>query len=123
MKLICRIAYSSAALFGVMFFSQSISFADGSDALAGDVRCAVVGIKASESSTSAVRVAGQITALFYLGRVDAQAPAGRGDKMISDALAAITDATLHTEAVRCGNDLSLKGQWLERLGKAFSETR
>lgn len=123
MNLIGRIAYLTAILLGMTFFSQSISLAEGSDALGGDVRCAVVGIKASESSNSAVRVAGLITALFYLGRVDARAPIGGGDKMITNELATITDATLHSEAMRCGNALSQKGQWLERMGKAFSETR
>jgi hypothetical protein len=121
MNLIGRIACFGAIFLGMMVFSQSISLAEGSDALGGDVRCAVVGIKASESTNSAIRGAGLVTALFYLGRVDAQAPAGGQDKMITDELATITDATLHSEAVRCGNALSLKGQWLERVGRALSQ--
>lgn len=59
--------------------------------------------------------------MFYLGRIDVRAPDGGGDRMITDELAIITDTTLHSEAVRCGNALSQKGQWLERVGRAFSD--
>jgi hypothetical protein len=123
MNRIGRIAYSSVILSGMLIFSKSVSFAEGSDALGRDIRCAVVGIKAGESSNSAVRIAGLITALFYLGRVDAQAPAGSGDTMITSEIATITAPTLHSDAMRCGNELSQKGPWLERIGKALSEAR
>jgi hypothetical protein len=123
MSLVIRVSCLSGILACVASFNQSSASTNDLPGLRADVLCTVVGIKAAKASDSARRTAGLVTALFYLGSVDARAPNGSGDKMITDELAAISNTELHAEAIRCGNDLSRKGEWLERVGKAFSETR
>jgi hypothetical protein len=112
-----------AVLFGVAWIPAIDCYADAPEALHDDVVCAVVGIRASSSSDEARRVAGLITALYYLGRVDSRAPNGKGDPMISEELSKMTDLEFRSEAARCGNALALKGQWIERVAKALSGVR
>lgn len=82
-----------------------------------DVRCALVGFRIGQAADSAVRSSGIMLALYYLGRLDGRDPKLDVEKLIIEQVKTMTNADYSSEAVRCGNSLTTKGQQITRIGR------
>lgn len=56
-------------------------------------------------------------ALYYLGRLDGRDPKLDVEKLIIEQVKTMTNADYSSEAVRCGNSLTTKGQQITRIGR------
>jgi|SRR5580692_8849823 hypothetical protein len=88
---------------------------------AADVRCIAVGFKMAQLDNPQVKSAGQLLAIYYLGRLDGHTPDVNLEDLIIDELSKMDEATFHTEATRCGNSLTAKGQQLARIGENLAK--
>ena len=84
-----------------------------------DVRCFVVGIMLVQNPSPQLQTAGQMTALYYVGRLDGRAPNFEIESAIVEQLTKMTPKDLSAEAVRCGHALTDKGNKITELGKSL----
>ena len=86
-----------------------------------DLRCiAIFSMMASEMPEEKAGVAGAI--MFYIGRIEGRG-AGLGlqaelNRVIDELVA--SSEMITTEAKRCGNEMVVKGEEVERIGSAIS---
>lgn len=85
-----------------------------------DVRCVVVGLRMAEMPGSQQRGAGMMLAIYYLGRLDGRALDSEVEGLIAREAEKMTAAEFRSNAVRCGKDLTLKGQEIQRIGADLS---
>jgi hypothetical protein len=85
-----------------------------------DIRCVIVGMQLSVSNDPAQRTAGNMLAMYYVGRLDQYS-----EKVLEDAvfkeLPAMTPELFKFEAGRCGGILIEKGQALTQIGKNITQ--
>jgi hypothetical protein len=85
-----------------------------------DIRCVIVAMQLSVSNDPAQRTAGNMLAMYYVGRLDQYS-----EKVLEDAvfkeLPAMTPELFKFEAGRCGGILIEKGQVLTQIGKNITQ--
>jgi hypothetical protein len=82
-----------------------------------DVRCILVGFRLGQMPDQTQRSSGMMLALYYIGRLDGREPQLDIEKLVVEQLASMTSADYASEAVRCGNSLTTKGQQITRIGQ------
>jgi len=86
-----------------------------------DLRCFIVGLKLAQNSSPQLQAAGQLAVLYYLGRLDGRAPNFDIENAVVDQMSKMAPKDYATEATRCGQALSDKGQKVTQLGKNLVE--
>ena len=101
----------------VMLMAYSANAAESDDV--ADVQCMVVAFKLMSSGKPDLRSAGLLSAVYYIGRLDARSPNADIETLVVRQAATMTDAEFSAEAKRCGSALSQKGQEITRIGQAI----
>jgi hypothetical protein len=86
-----------------------------------DVRCVIVGIRLVQSGNSQQQLAGQLAAMYYVGRLDGRTPRWDAEAAISSEVGRMTPADYAADARRCGTELIVKGQQMAEWGKKLVE--
>lgn len=107
-------------LFAALAYGPSFAARAANRYALSDVRCVVVGLRMVEMPASQQRTAGMMLAIYYLGRLDGRAPDAEVEGLIEREAEKMTAAEFRSNAVRCGNALTLKGQEIQRIGAELS---
>jgi hypothetical protein len=84
---------------------------------AADVRCIAVGFKMAQLDNPQIKSAGQLLAIYYLGRLDGHDSAVNLEDLIIDQISKMDEAAFRAAATQCGTSLTAKGQQLTRIGE------
>jgi len=114
-----RIWLSAAVL--TAFVCREASAIDQQALTEADVSCVVVCIRASSDSNATRQLAGMMTALYYLGRLDGRSSQANIDQQISVKIKSMTDLEFRSEAIRCGDALNSKGKWVQQIGSSLTQ--
>ncbi len=109
-----------AKIFFALFVTASLfaSEAKAEDAQTNaDLRCLVVGLRLAGSPTEALKNAGTIATLYYLGRLDGHSEKLDLENLVANEIAKMSTQDFQSEAKRCGQLLTARGQALQALGK------
>lgn len=87
------------------------------DETTADVRCVLVGLRASALQQSS----GSLEVMYYLGRLDGREPKLDLEALMTQETPRMTQAEYASEAVRCGKPLTLRGQQLVQIGKNMAK--
>jgi hypothetical protein len=87
------------------------------DETAADIRCVVVSMGLSQSDDAALKTAGLLSAMYYLGRLDGHAPNLDLENGFFDEIQKMNPAELQSEAMRCGRVLRERGMVLTDIGR------
>ncbi len=82
-----------------------------------DVRCVIVAMRMGEAPGVAAQTAAMMSALYYLGRLDAVSPKPDIEALIESELVKMTPEEFKTEAARCGSQLTERGKQLQVMGQ------
>src|SRR5690349_6050915 len=85
-----------------------------------DVRCVVVGLRMAEMNEPQKRAAGTMLALYYLGRLDVRSTDSELEGLVEREAETMTQASFRANAARCGKQLTLKGQEIQKIGADLS---
>lgn len=85
-----------------------------------DVRCIVVAMRTFSEGTPQQRSAEMMLAMYYFGRLDAEARGIDIARLIERETAKMTAAKLRANATRCGKALVEKGQEIQKIGLNLS---
>ncbi|HEY2071619.1 MAG TPA: hypothetical protein VGG48_18810 [Rhizomicrobium sp.] len=110
-----RFAILAVAL--LCFTGTALADATTDDASEADVRCLVVAINMSEGNATALKLAGTMSALYFLGRIDARSPDMDLEAHLIAELKKMTPEDVKEEAVRCGGMLQARGAYLKDMGE------
>jgi hypothetical protein len=80
-----------------------------------DIRCLIVGSIMSSSTEPTQRTAGNMLAIYSIGRLNAFSAQEIEDAMFSESVT-ITPAQIKTEMLRCGALMQEKGQLMQQIG-------
>jgi hypothetical protein len=105
------------ALLGTFVF-HGVAMAADND-VESDVRCLVVSMTAVGSADPETQKAGIMSGLFFMGRVEGQAPNLDLEGRLRVELPLVVGDKLKTEAVRCGALLSASGARMIAIGKSL----
>jgi hypothetical protein len=97
--------------------APALAVAASDNESAADVRCIAVAFKMAQADNPQIKSAGQLLAIYYLGRLDGHTTQVDLEDLIVDQISKMDEATFRTEAARCGNALTEKGQQLTRIGQ------
>lgn len=107
----------SATTSTILIFAGFFSTADALDAPpSSDIRCLIVGSLLSNSADANQRAAGNMLAMYSMGRLDSFSAQEIEDAMVSEGVA-ITPTQIKTETVRCGTILQDKGHMMTQIGE------
>jgi hypothetical protein len=106
----------SIQVLGLLLLSASFSTAYAAEApSSADVRCLIVGSRLSTSSDANQRNAGNMLAIYSMGRLAQFSPKEIEDAMFNEALA-MTPTDFQSDTARCGKILVEKGQEMTQIG-------
>lgn len=105
--------------FGVALASVPFQIMAQDADITADVRCVAVGLRAGELPDSRQKSTGLLMALYFIGRLDGRNPKLDLQTLVIAQLAKMSSADFDSEAVRCGNDLTTKGQQITKIGQAL----
>lgn len=106
----------SIQLLGLLFFSSSFSTGYAAEAPSSvDVRCLIVGSRLSTSTDANQRNAGNMLAIYFMGRLEQFSPKEIEDAMFNEALA-MSPTDFQSDTARCGKILVEKGQEMTQIG-------
>lgn len=101
----------------ILIFAGLFSVAYALDAPpSADIRCLIVGSVMSGSADATQRTAGNMLAIYSIGRLNAFSAQEIEDAMVGES-ATITPAQIQTETARCGADLQEKGRMMQEIGQ------
>lgn len=103
-------------LVGALAFCSARAYAQDPGTTA-NLRCLIVGLRASETSNPTVRSAGMMLSMYYLGRLDAHVPKLDIEEPLIKQISTMTAAEYKSEGIRCGTSLTAKGQQITRIGQ------
>ena len=88
-----------------------------------DVHCLAAFILFSETVKEDQKSGFLSVAMYYIGRIDGQAPRFDLEKALSELLSNpdYRTKTLPADALRCGTEMQTKGGELKKLGKALQD--
>jgi hypothetical protein len=81
-----------------------------------DVRCVVVSLRIMELQDPTLQKAGYMSSLYFFGRLDGASPSLDLEEQIMKELTIMTPDDYKTEAVRCGGELTARGQAMQKIG-------
>ena len=84
-----------------------------------DIRCVAVGMHFAEAPDSHQKSTGTLLVLYYMGRLDGRVPSLNIEKLLAGQIDKMTESDYRTEALRCGQNLSVKGAQIKQLGEAM----
>jgi hypothetical protein len=109
-----RIMFKASTVF---LFAGSFSVANALDAPPlADIRCLIVGSIISSSTDATTRTAGNMLAIYSIGRLNLFSAQEIEDAMLSESVT-ITPAQIKSETARCGADLQEKGRMMQDIGQ------
>jgi hypothetical protein len=82
-----------------------------------DVRCVVVGLRLSESTNATQQNSGAMLMLYYIGRLDGEAPTVEVEDFLIQEVGKMSASDLDKEARRCGAILEKKGNQITKIGQ------
>jgi hypothetical protein len=86
-----------------------------------DLRCVAVGFRMAQMTNPQVKSSGQLLTIYYIGRLDGHSAALDLEGSIIEQVIKMDEATFRTEATRCGNILTAKGQQLTRISEELTK--
>jgi hypothetical protein len=86
-----------------------------------DVRCVVLSLEMVTSSDDAVKNAGALVAMYYLGRLDGRTPDVNLEDKIKAEIGAMTPDVVQATAARCSMTLRARGLALTQMGKDIQQ--
>lgn len=86
------------------------------DSLDADFSCLTVSFLLANSEDEAVRNAGTLSAMYWLGRVDNAGAHDQVEQRLRAAVPALTDDFVRSELQRCGLVLTARGQEIQAIG-------
>jgi hypothetical protein len=107
-------------LAGVLALSSVQGRAQDAQTIA-DVRCVVVGLKATAMANSPQQGVGMMVGLYYIGRLDGRVPKLDIEDLIIKELSKMTASDYKAEAKRCGDSLAAKGHQITQIGNDMVE--
>lgn len=111
-----------SVLAGILMSSPLQASAQDVETIA-DVRCLVVGFKLAENVDAALRSAGMMLSIYYIGRLDGRVPSLDIEDLLIKEVTTMTPTDYGSEAKRCGASLADKGQEITRIGKDMIERK
>jgi len=92
------------------------------DATTSDLRCLVsAAVMSSSSDDPKVKSAGQLAAIYFLGRLDGRTPDLDLEARFAEQAHAMTDADVKSQLQSCGATLSARGAALQTIGKDLDQ--
>src|SRR6202042_175852 len=82
-----------------------------------DINCLAIGFRILQLPDASQKSAGMMETLYYIGRLDGRTPRVDLENLISQEIPKLNDATFRSEAVRCANSLTARGQQLTEMGE------
>lgn len=90
---------------------------DGGDAYRADMRCFVIATQMAASDQGTVKAAGMVAGFYWMGRLDGREPgANMEDRMMAELPKFDADSA-KSEALRCGAELTQRGEAVTAMGK------
>ena len=116
-----NIRYAWIALLLPMLLSTAAVAGDDdrAAATAQDVRCVVLALRLSGSDDAVMRASGMATTMYYLGRLDADAPGIDLESTLADAITKMTPDDLRAAGLTCGQTLMDRGKALTEAGQGL----
>ena len=108
------------AVTGALVLSSAQAQAPDAETTA-DIRCVVVGMRLAGMTDSTARSSGDMTALYYLGRLEGRAPKLDIESLMVEQISKMTSSDYSSEAQRCGKGLTAKGKQITQIGKDMIE--
>jgi hypothetical protein len=108
---------SILAVLTVLACLHKVEARAGDEELVADVRCVIVGMQMGKLQDVAQQFSGMTVIFYYLGRIDALSPKPNVEDLIAQEIVKMTSAVLRTEAVRCGEALTEKGNEIQKIGR------
>jgi hypothetical protein len=97
--------------------SSQAQNADPADAQnLADLHCVIVSFNMLANQNSTAQVAGMISAMYWLGRLDGRSPDYDLESRIVEEIAKLKSEDLQAEAQRCGAHLQARGKVLTEMG-------
>jgi hypothetical protein len=86
------------------------------DDTTADIRCVAAVLALSGKADAATKSTLAMSAIYYIGKLDGRVPSLDLEDALVKELSTMTAAEIGSEAVRCGKDLSVRGQQIKAMG-------
>jgi hypothetical protein len=86
------------------------------NAVSDDIRCLVIMLQAAHDSDADIRQAGAIGSVYYFGRLEGRVAMPDLERLVTEAIAAMTPDLFAMEKVRCTGTVIERGQLLTDMG-------
>jgi hypothetical protein len=112
---------AASALCSVQTRADPLNAPAGGRNATADARCVLVGLGMMKIRDVTAQTAGVMTTYYFLGRLDALSPKPDLEALLAEASEKMTPADVQSEGVRCGSELTEKGQELKVIGQHLVE--
>jgi len=112
---------AAALLFAPVEGGEAVATNAGDAAQSADVRCLIVMLRLQASSNETAKSSSLLGSMYYLGKLDGRAPSLDLEAALIEQFGKMQAADTKNEAVRCGNEMSTRGQAFEKIGEDLSK--
>jgi hypothetical protein len=97
------------------------TFSEHEVADTADLRCVIISVGMVSGQDAAMQVAGTVSAMYWIGRLDGRTPDYDMEARLIDQLSKMKSDDYAAEAARCGTILKGRGQFLQDMGRSLQK--